>query len=241
MAWLAELAAAGLFPVLYWQGKRTRARTPRLPEASGQPRGIAGNGHSGRFHLLVLGESPVAGVGVDNYQESLAAQFTQAIAEETGKQVHWRAIGKNGSKISGFLEADLPLADHEMAQPDLVLLVFGVNDTTGFTPDRLYRRHLLALKTRLEQHLRPRAWLISAVPRVGRFPALPRPLRTVLGYKAAALNRVTSDFATRYQTGFAAMPELQAGWMAKDGFHPSSAGVQRWAQELCAAWLRSAA
>ena len=56
------LTTAVLFPVLLYQGKRTRQTTPRLPEASGSPFGQYGEGEPAR-RILVIGESTAAGVG----------------------------------------------------------------------------------------------------------------------------------------------------------------------------------
>ncbi|WP_236040775.1 hypothetical protein [Marinobacter nauticus] len=56
------LTTALLFPVLLYQGKRTRRVTPRLPEATGDYAGQYGEGEP-VFRLLVLGESTAAGVG----------------------------------------------------------------------------------------------------------------------------------------------------------------------------------
>ena len=55
------LTTALLFPVLLYQGKRTRRVTPRLPEATGDCAGQYGEGEP-LFRLLVLGESTAAGV-----------------------------------------------------------------------------------------------------------------------------------------------------------------------------------
>ena len=68
------LTTALLFPVLLYQGKRTRRVTPRLPEATGDCAGQYGEGEP-VFRLLVLGESTAAGVGVESHAQGLASQL----------------------------------------------------------------------------------------------------------------------------------------------------------------------
>lgn len=59
-------------------------------------------GASPQIRLLVIGDSTVAGVGVTNLTDGLAAQMAAQIAAKTGQAVHCRAAGFN-SAVSGDL------------------------------------------------------------------------------------------------------------------------------------------
>src|SRR5690554_961807 len=124
------LTTALLFPVLLYQGKRTRRTTPRLPEASGSPSGQYGEGEAAR-RVLVIGESTAAGVGVEKHEQGLASQLARQIHERTGQTIAWHTFGVNGIRL-GALNKQLAKAD--LPEADLVILSMGVNDTTGFTP-----------------------------------------------------------------------------------------------------------
>ena len=112
--YLAELIALPLYPLLSWQGKRTRATTPRLPEASGARFGMSyyepeqnANRDVG-FRLVSVGESPVAGVGVANQEFAITAQLAKALAQRLKTNVSWQAVGKNGADIASAIQHLLP-------------------------------------------------------------------------------------------------------------------------------------
>ena len=98
--WLPELCALPLLPVLHWQGRRTRARVVRLPEPDDDSRGVVEGGAEPALRLLMVGESPVAGVGVQSYRQSIAAQTAQALSKRLARPVCWQAIGKNGATVA---------------------------------------------------------------------------------------------------------------------------------------------
>ena len=94
-AWWLGLAA--LSPIALPLALRTRRNALRLAPAAGAPRGVAGECLPGQpLRLLVLGESPVVGVGVDQLQLALAAQLAEALAADLRRPVVWLACGENG-------------------------------------------------------------------------------------------------------------------------------------------------
>jgi len=240
--YLPELIALPLLPLLLAQGRRTRRLTPRLPEAGGADGGLAG-AHSERapLRLLAIGESPVAGVGVQRHDEAITGQLAQALAARLRRPVIWRACGRNGATVSEAQQQLLPQVPAQAV--DLLLVAFGVNDSTAFHSVVRWRRDLLALLQALERRCQPRLLLLSGVPRLDGFPALPQPLRWVLGQKARALDAAARQLALeRPRTCHVPLP-LDGGdrsLMAIDGYHPSAAGCTVWAAALAAAVQRSA-
>ncbi|MDO8654032.1 MAG: SGNH/GDSL hydrolase family protein [Undibacterium sp.] len=242
--YLAELMALPLYPLLAWQGQRTRKMTPRLPEASGPCHGTCRPEHPTpqRFRLLSIGESPVAGVGVNNHQEAITAQFAQTLARQYDANVEWQAFGQNGADLALALASMLPKLPHLFPEIDLVLIAFGVNDTTAFRSVTRYRRELHGILDAVMQQLKPKQILLSGVPPVHAFPALPQPLRLVLGTKAAALDQVAIDVAEKYSQVMHVPMHLDVkdhSLMAHDGFHPSAKGVQLWAMQLLKVFERN--
>jgi lysophospholipase L1-like esterase len=231
---LPELVALPLLPFLVAQGKRTRRITPRLPEAAGPCSGSAGNTHSGQpISLLAIGESPVAGVGVTTHEEGVTGQLAQALAARLQRPVDWRACGKNGVTVREALEQILP---NVPAQPvDIALVAFGVNDTTAFHSVARWRADMRKLLAALELRCAPRLILLSGVPQLANFPALPQPLRWVMGLKAQVLDAAVRDLAASMpRTLYVALP-LDASdktMMASDGYHPSAKGCTEWAKLL---------
>lgn len=230
---IPELVALPLLPLLWLQGRQARRATPRLPEAGGAASGVAGGGfEAAPLSLLALGESPVAGVGVATHEEALAAQCARALAERLRRPVGWRARGRNGATVGDALASPLPPPGGRL---DIALVAFGVNDATAFRPVWRWRRELREFLARLDQAQQPRLILLSGVPPLECFPALPQPLRAVLGLKARQLDFAARELAARLphvrHVGMALDPRDRA-LMAVDGFHPSARGYAAWGAGL---------
>ena len=235
--WLPELVALPLLPLLSAQGRRVRRVTPRLPEAAGPDNGIAGAQHAGTaLQLLAVGESPVAGVGVDTHEQAITALLAQEISRQLQSPVAWRALGLNGVTVSQAQAQLLPLVRGEPV--DVLLVAFGVNDSTSFHPVGRWQADLALLLETLHKRCKPRLTLLSGVPPMGQFPSLPQPLRWVLGLKAAALDRAAASLAAA-TPGVVHVPmrldPALPGLMASDKYHPSTAGCAAWARELAQA------
>jgi len=243
--WLPELLALPLLPWLFVQGKRTRRITPRLPEAEGAREGWCKPvevGDAVPVVLIAIGESPVAGVGVERQEEAITAQFAQQLAVALKRPVQWCAFGKNGATVADASRDVLPqLAQFPTRQAQelrIVLLAFGVNDSTSFHGSSRYRRDLAALTQALQQHLSPTLLLISGAPPLHLFPALPQPLRHVLGMKAVVLSRAAQQLAAELPRAIyvpVRSDTRDRSLMAHDGYHPSAAGARVWAQQLAQA------
>jgi lysophospholipase L1-like esterase len=243
--WLPELLALPLLPWLYAQGKRTRRITPRLPEADGAREGLCTPPEvcdAVPVVLIAIGESPVAGVGVDRQEQAITAQFAQELAVALKRPVQWRAFGKNGATVADASRDVLPqlrqLPMQQAGEIRIVLIAFGVNDSTAFHSSSRYQRDLAALAQALQKQLAPTLLLISGAPPLHLFPALPQPLRHVLGMKAAELSRCAQQLAAELPQAIYVPVRSDArerSLMAHDGYHPSAAGARVWAQQLAQA------
>lgn len=228
---LPELIALPMLPFLVAQGRHARRVTPRLPEATGPASGIAGERHGGApLSLLTVGESPVAGVGVATHEEAITGQLAHALAARLLRPVCWRACGKNGVTVREALERVIPSVPRMPV--DVALVAFGVNDTTAFRPVSSWGRDLSAVLDALEVQCQPKLILLSGVPPLAHFPALPQPLRWVMGLKAQTLDVAAQALATkRAHTVHVplALDTRDVTMMASDGYHPSAKGCAAWA------------
>ncbi len=238
-----NLAAIPLSPWLLVQGRRVRRDTPVLPPAAGSSAGqIVGSGPS--LRLIAVGESTVAGVGVDTHEEALTAQTAAALARRTRQPVAWQAFGWSGATVreaTANLKAELaasPATNSLLKMPEeasqesvfTALIVFGVNDSIALRAPRAYARDLRALIAHLRETLGVTQVIVCAAPPMQRFPALPRPLRDYLGLRAAALNRAARGLP---EIVFADLSvEAKPEYFARDGFHPSAAGYAAWGEAL---------
>lgn len=227
-AWWLGLAL--LAPIALPLAVHTRRNALRLPPASGPLNGVAGADLPGEpLRLLVLGESTVVGVGVDELHAALVAQLAAALAARSGRPVAWRACGENGITATQAHERLLPQV---LDQPfDLALLVFGVNDTTHLTSLLRWEAALGGMAQALTA--RGARVAFSSVPPLQHFTALPWLLRRLLGMRAALLDARLRRLAARQGAGHHAVElEFSAEYLARDGYHPSALGYRVWAEGL---------
>lgn len=233
------VAVALLSPLLLLQALWTVLRTPRLPEAGGLRSGQAwpddpsrdapATGEDEVFQLLIVGESTAVGVGVEHLEDALAACLARALAERLGTPVVWSVRGRNGARM-GDIER-LLAAGPGVPRATLALVPMGVNDSVKLSSLRAWRDALEAVSAGLLDAGVQRV-AFASVPPVGWFTALPRPLRWLLGWRAAQLDRVMLEWADGRDDAvhylpirFPPLPEL----LAEDGYHPGAEGYRRWA------------
>lgn len=216
-------------PLLLWQGRKVRRTTLRLPEASGARSGVLGQGQP--LRLLILGDSAAAGVGVAEQHQALAGQLAAQLSVR--HRLTWQLQASTGLTCGQLLAKLEPLVGQ---QYDCVVLSIGVNDVTTGTSAELWLVQLQALFARLRADFNVQHIVISAIPPMQHFTALPRPLSDYLGRRAQRLNQVTAHLADQYDDlsfmpiDLALAPEM----LAQDGFHPSALAYGAWADQVAA-------
>jgi lysophospholipase L1-like esterase len=226
-AWQA--AAVALSPVLLVQGLRVRRVTPRLPEPPGPRAGIAGHGPP--LRLLIAGDSAAAGVGAPSQEAGLSGAVVRELASEFS--VSWRVEACNGLRTGGVLRR---LAAIEPSPFDVVLLSLGVNDVTGGTRSAAWVVRQCQLVDLLHDRFGARHVLLTCLPPMHAFPALPQPLRWVLGERArqfTALLHARIAVAPGCEVVTPQLP-MNPAYMAADGFHPGPPAYAEWGREAAA-------
>ncbi|MCY1266281.1 GDSL-like Lipase/Acylhydrolase family protein [compost metagenome] len=228
LCWWA--AALPLLPLALPMAVHTHRTALRLAPAAGPEFGLAGGELEDEpLRLLLIGESTVAGVGASCLDFALAGQLAAALAMRLGRPVAWRACGENGITASEALQRLLPEVAEEPV--DLVLLVFGVNDTTHFSSSRSWLGSLQGLA----RHFTGRGAqvVLAGVPPLQHFSALPWLLRQLLGWRARLLDRQLQALALREGLACCATSlEMRPDYLALDGYHPSSLGYRVWGESL---------
>ncbi len=224
-----------LVPVAALQGLRVRRIALQLPPPSGPGNGCSNTGRTGKpLRLRALGDSIVAGVGIEQWQHTLIARFAERLAQCTGRPVEWSADGNSGDTIRQLLTR---LPESPTGAPaDFVLVSIGVNDVTGMTSLGAWRRRVRETADVLRR-IEPNALIVFAgLPPMDRFPLPPQPLRFCLGLRARRLDRILAAEAASRRRCVHVPTEIDPatdGFCA-DGFHPDAASCARWARELAA-------
>ena len=221
------LATIALAPVLLAQGRRVRRTVALLPEPDGARDGASGSGPL--LRLLVAGDSAAAGVGAQTQDDALTGRVVAGLAPSF--HVRWKLLAFTGATTAGMLDhLEKTPAEHF----DVVLTSLGVNDVTGGCSLGHWRRRQEQLIVLLRDKFHARHILLSGLPPMHRFPALPQPLRWYIGSRARDFDRVLSSLARNHASaefvklGYAMMDPRA---MAADGFHPGPAIYGLWAAE----------
>jgi lysophospholipase L1-like esterase len=219
------LRTISLAPVILAQGIWTNLRVPTLPEPPGAREGSAGKGPP--LKLLVVGDSAAAGVGVSRQDEALLGQVVSRLGGRY--RVEFGLHAK-----TGYTTADILRRLHEMEARDydVALTSLGVNDVLALTSRGTWLERQRQLREVLREKFGVRLLVLSGLPPVHSFPALPQPLRWHLGGRATEFNEalgaaVEADPDTRLvNLRFSA----DASMMASDGFHPGAPIYSEWAE-----------
>lgn len=218
-----HLAVVALAPLLLAQGLRVRRVTPRLPEPPGPRSGTAGEGPP--LRLLIAGDSAAAGVGAETQAQGLSGTVVDELSRDYC--VSWSVNARTGLRAAGVI-ARLEAA---VAEPfDVALLSVGVNDVTAFTPVGKWLAQQARLVGLLKARFDVRHVLLTGLPPMHAFPALPEPLRGYLGARARLLNESLAAFAAADDACEVVIPRLpmDPAYMASDGFHPGPPAYLEW-------------
>lgn len=214
-----------LWPVILAQGYWVRARTPKLPEPPGAREGERGNGPA--LKLLIVGDSSAAGVGTYHQDEALLGQLVLRLSPHY--RLTWNLQAKNGDTTAAALaRLDELSAEHF----DVAVISLGVNDVTRMVGLDTWLRRQARLRMVLGEKFTVDKILVSGLPPVHSFPALPQPLRWHLGGRATEFNRelqaavAAEGKALFVDVRFTEDPNL----MSRDGFHPGPEVYAKWAE-----------
>lgn len=199
-----------------------------LPEPEGSRAGASGSGPL--LRLLVAGDSAAAGVGVQTQEDALTGRIVAGL--KASFHVRWKLLAFTGATTEDLLDHLETAAAEDF---DVVVTSLGVNDVTERRSLADWRRQQGQLIALLENKFRARHILLSGLPPMHRFPALPQPLRWYIGSRAQDFDNALASLAGNQarcefvKLGYAMM-DPQA--MAADGFHPGPAIYGLWAAEL---------
>jgi len=219
-----------LLPWVLPQALWVRRRTPRFMGPRGDLHGVYGQ--SPRQRIIGIGDSIIAGVGADLPEQTITAQLALCWQEKTGIDTHWTGHGKIGARVERIKAIAESLTYDD--QTVLVLISTGVNDITSLTAVDDWINALEALVTDAQGRY-PRAQIaLLGIPPLELFPALPNPLKQILGWRAADYDRAARGYAENrsgiFYVPITTRPTINE--FASDGFHPSAASYAALARDV---------
>ena len=229
--WL-KLSTLALLPVLFVQGTKVRKNTPRLLEASGEREGIVGQGRP--LSLLILGDSAAAGVGVETQKDALSGAIISELQNEY--LISWKLHAKTGDTTKQVFQA---LQHVEQQNYDVVITSIGVNDVTKLTSADSWIKQQKQLFQHIQARFQPKLIIVSGLPPMQHFPALPNPLAWLFGKYAEQMNQVLYKWVEAQNQFRFIQYDIESFQalnlpMASDGFHPSKEIYAIWGQQVAA-------
>jgi lysophospholipase L1-like esterase len=221
-----------LFPLALAQGLWVRRATPRLPPARGH-RGHFGSG-TDPLRVAGIGDSIVAGVGVEDQRNALVGRFARGLHERTGRAVEWRVHGFNGATSAVIAGRMAPRAP----EADVYILSAGVNDVTRGVSSRKFAGNVAGLVAAVRRRAPAATIIFAGIPPLAMFPALPWPLSAYLGDRANRLQAAAREVLGGERALCFDFPDsMPGGGFAGDGFHPAEDACAEWAGWLLDLWL----
>ena len=218
-----HICTAAMAPVLLFQGFNARNKALKLPEPVGERTGSSGKGQ--RLDLLILGDSAAAGVGAKHQDQALSGHIVRGLADHFA--VRWRLFAKTGETTQTTLDKLQQLSNRQF---DVVVTSLGVNDVTSGTSIKRWLSLQTELRERLRNELGIRLLVVSSLPMMEKFPALPQPLRWHLGARARRFNSwLAADLENERDCEFVPIDSIkEPELMAEDGFHPGPEAYEIW-------------
>jgi lysophospholipase L1-like esterase len=227
------VGSLALFPLVWAQAAVTHRRVPRLPPARPPHHGMF-SGVGDPIRVLAIGESTVSGIGLARGDETIAATTARALAQLTGRRAAWRAHGLGGATAREGLSRILPRIPPQPV--DLLVIAFCVNDLAAYRSPARFADDLAAIVTAARDRVGDAAVVIAGVAPIAAFPALPWPLGSILGWRAAAMQAAAEGLAQRLPKLVVERitTPLTRDLFAADGFHPNPKAHAIWGENIAA-------
>lgn len=217
------------------------------PEPSGPQSGIA-YGTSKTAHvnreaepltITAVGDSMVAGCGVNNTTLGLIPDFANDLAEQTGRPVHWSIMGKLGATMRRVRYRMLPAVAKKLeATPrkiDVLVICAGSNDVMARRSVPEWRDDLTAVIEK-SQELASHIVVLSS-GQLYKSPSLGKMLRQEAERRIDEQTAVSAEVCTMADVTYVDLTHepLHADandFWASDHFHPSELGYRLIAQAI---------
>ncbi|MGB0524539.1 MAG: SGNH/GDSL hydrolase family protein [Flammeovirgaceae bacterium] len=239
---LGALMSIPLLPLLYVQGKRIRASIPDLPEAI-NPEGKVDLNAAQTIQVLTVGESTIAGVGVETHQEGFSGTLAHTLAHKLQKNVHWKVYAKSGYTAQDVKNRITPTIQEEAV--DLMVIGLGGNDAFKLNHPKRWRSQVNALVQAIREKYPQTPIVFNNMPPIKTFPAFTPSIKFVIGNLVEILGKELEllchtlpnvHYHSRVITLEDWIHRLQVNAEPKDfysdGVHPSKLAYQIWARDM---------
>ena len=248
---LGAILSIPLLPIMYFQGKKIRTAVPDLPEAkgtAGRCTNLASRGKA--LKLLTIGESTIAGVGVETHEEGFSGTFGRELSKLLNVDVEWKVFAKSGYTACKIAEILIPKIKEK--EIDLIVIGLGANDAFTLNSPHRWKKDVNHLINRLRNMFPLAPIVFCNMPPIKEFPAFTPLMKFTIGNLVEILGKTLEDLVRSHQNVFYSNEVITIeGWIDRvevqteeaaffsDGVHPSQLTYQTWAKDLAGVIIRN--
>ncbi|WP_435415640.1 SGNH/GDSL hydrolase family protein [Polaribacter aestuariivivens] len=231
-----------LLPLLFYQGKKIIKETPRLPEAK-KPQGFIKNNVKKTLKIISIGESTIAGVGVDIHENGFTGALAKEIASKKNISVLWKVYAKSGYTAKQINKRIVPKIEESNA--DIIVIGLGGNDAFKLNSPTLFMLNVNSLIKNLQKKFPRTPIYFTNMPPIKEFPAFTKTIKFVIGNLVEIFgdklhNKIKKKRRVFYNKEIVTLEKWSkkhhlkndASIYFSDGVHPSKLSYELWGKDM---------
>jgi lysophospholipase L1-like esterase len=241
--YLGALISIPLLPLIYFQGKNVRKKVPKLPEAK-EPKGFVNGDFDKNLNILSIGESTIAGVGVDYHKNGFTGALANTLSKELEKNIHWKVYAQSGFTVKQVNRKIIPKIEENST--DIIVIGMGGNDAFTLNSPKKWRTDIENLINSIQHKFPNTPIFFTNMPPIKEFPAFTKSIKFVIGNLVEILgnelNNVIKNKENVYYNNEIvtlknwskrhALPSNNSKIYFSDGVHPSKLTYHVWGEEM---------
>lgn len=233
-----------VLPLMYYQAKKIKKSVPNLPEAEGAEGQSTNHSTTQKtVRMLAIGESTIAGVGVQTHQEGFTGALADALSQSFNVNILWKVYAKSGYTAKNIIQDIIPkITETEI---DLIVIGIGANDAFKLNIPRKWKREIRALVFSLQERFPKSPIVFCNMPPIKEFPAFTPLIKASIGNLVEILGEELKEVIKELDNVYYKSEIITIkNWNKKsglnhhvsyyfsDGLHPSRFAYQAWAHDL---------
>jgi lysophospholipase L1-like esterase len=238
-----KFIAIPLLPFLYFQGKNIKKKVPRLPEAK-EPIGFVNGNFENTLHLLSIGESTIAGVGVAFHKNGFTGALANTLCKALQSNISWRVYARSGYTVRQIYKKIIPKIEEKTT--DIIVIGMGGNDAFTLNSPKKWVLEIEELISILQIKFPKTPLFFTSMPPIKEFPAFTKPIKFVIGnlveILGERLHTIIKNKPNVYYNSEVItlntwskkhnLPTNDASIYFSDGVHPSELTYKVWGKEM---------
>jgi len=238
--YISMLRAAPFMKELKRQANHIMDTMPDLPA----PENIIKDGGENAFHILALGESSIASIGVDDQEDGLTGHLAQIIEQRKNRACAYEIAAKSGYSAGQVVSELIPTI--KTKRTDLIVVGLGANDSFQVSSPSKWNQKLNELLEKVSKRFGKIPVIFINMPPILEFPIFTPLLKNHLHRQISLLKSELEIVLKQHNNTYMMQHELTAnGFIEKyqlkgksiddfysDGVHPSKLTYRYWAEEI---------